>query len=296
MTSILVVLCVLAVAVVLWRLAVRLHDTERQVRELRLLRREIEEVRTDLDRGLGTTRAHVAALAAGEPPAREAILRGIPYRDIQPGEALALLERSPELVVLDVRTPAEFAAGHIPNARLIPIDELEDRLGELPARDTAMLVHCAAGGRSSAACELLGNRGFTRLYNLAGGMHTWTGPVVKDEAPASARAGETAIAYRGGPVTGEQVVGAIRECYDPEIPLNVYDLGLVYGIDIDEGAIAIRMTLTSQACPSARSIPEDVRGKVAALGQPNVTVDVVWDPPWHPSRISADGKQKLGLG
>jgi metal-sulfur cluster biosynthetic enzyme len=90
-------------------------------------------------------------------------------------------------------------------------------------------------------------------------------------------------------------VAAIRECFDPEIPLNVYDLGLIYGIDIDESRIGVRMTLTSEACPSARSIPEDVKRRIAALGQPNVTVDVVWDPPWHPSRISADGKQKLGL-
>ena len=89
---------------------------------------------------------------------------------------------------------------------------------------------------------------------------------------------------------------AIRECFDPEIPLNIYDLGLIYGIDIDQSAIAVKMTLTSEGCPSARTIPEDVRRKIAALGQPNVTVDVVWDPPWHPSRISPDGKQKLGLG
>src|SRR5581483_1141901 len=103
------------------------------------------------------------------------------------------------------------------------------------------------------------------------------------------------VTFRGGRVTESQVIGAIRECYDPEIPLNIYDLGLIYGIDIDEAAIAVKMTLTSEACPSARSIPEDVKRKIAALGQSNVTVDVVFDPPWHPSRISAEGKQKLGL-
>ena len=297
MSSLLVLACVVVLAAALWRLRVRLRDAEREVRELRLLRREIEEVRGDLDRGFGVTRAHVAAIAAGDPPAREAILRGTPYRDVQPDEALAMYERGPELFLLDVRTPAEFAAGHIPKAHLIPIDELEDRLAELPTRDTPILVHCAAGGRSSAAGELLGHRGFTRVMNLVGGMHAWAGPVARDDAPpppANAASG-TAIAYRGGAVSGEQVVGAIRECFDPEIPLNIYDLGLIYGIDIDADAIAIRMTLTSQACPSARSIPDDVKRKVAALGQAHVTVDVVWDPPWHPSRISADGKQKLGL-
>ena len=81
----------------------------------------------------------------------------------------------------------------------------------------------------------------------------------------------------------------------PGDPLNIYDLGLIYGIDIDESQIAIRMTLTSEGCPSARQIPEDVKRHVVALGQPNVSVDVVFDPPWHPSRISPAGRQKLGI-
>ena len=296
--SVFVLLVAVVLAVVLWRLAARLRDLDRQVRELRLLHREIEELRADLDRGLGVTRAHLAAVAAGEPPERDVILRGAPYRDVQPAEALALYEKTPGLLVLDVRTPAEFASGHIPNARLIPVDELEDRLGELPPKDTPMLVHCAAGGRSTTACQTLGQHGYTRLLNLVGGMHTWPGPRVQEAAvpePPPAAAGTT-VNYRGGPLSETQVVGAIRECFDPEIPLNIYDLGLIYGIDIDESGIAVKMTLTSEGCPSARTIPEDVKRKIAALGQPNVTVDVVWDPPWHPSRISPDGKQKLGLG
>jgi len=290
------VVAVLGVAAILWRLRSRARDLERQVRELRLVHREIEELRATVDRGLAVTRAHLAAVVAGEPPTREAIVRGTPYRDVQPPDALRLYETTPGLVVLDVRTPAEFSHGHIPNARSIAVDELEDRLGELPAKDTPMLVHCAAGGRSAAACELLGQRGWSRLMNLVGGLHGWQGPLVKESAapPASTPPG-TAITYRGGAVTGERIVDAIRECYDPEIPLNVYDLGLVYGIEIDESAIAIRMTLTSAECPAARTLPEDVKRRVAALGQPNVTVDVVFDPPWHPSRISEDGKQKLGL-
>jgi metal-sulfur cluster biosynthetic enzyme len=104
------------------------------------------------------------------------------------------------------------------------------------------------------------------------------------------------VAFRGGPVTEAQVVAALRECFDPEIPIDIYELGLVYGVEIDPEAIAVRMTLTSRDCPSARTIPEDVKQRIAALGQPNVRVEVVWDPPWHPSRISAAGKQRLGLG
>jgi metal-sulfur cluster biosynthetic enzyme/rhodanese-related sulfurtransferase len=291
---VLLFIAALVFAALLWRLARGLRDAERQLKEVRLLQHEIEELKAELDRGLAVTRAHLTAVAAGEPLERDVILRGAPCRDIQPAEALALYERTPGLFVLDVRTPAEFASAHIPRSHLIPLDDLEDRLHELPPRDTPMLVHCAAGGRSAAACEMLAQRGYAQLLNLVGGIQAWAGPTVAGESAPPPPAGTT-VSYRGGHVTGEQVVAAIRECFDPEIPLNIYDLGLIYGIDIDESAIAVKMTLTSEGCPSARTIPEEVRRRIAALGQPNVTVDVVWEPPWHPSRISPDGKQKLGL-
>jgi len=289
----------LGFAVVAWRLMRRVAAVEREVRELRLRGRELAELRDEASRALAVTRAHLAAVAAGEPPERQAILAGLAYRDIPPGEALTLYQEDPTLVVLDVRTREEHAAGHILRARLIPLDELEHRLGELPPRDTPILVHCAAGGRSAAACELLGRHGYTRLLNLAGGLHAWSGPRTQDGASVSAggapAAKPTAITFAGGPVSEAAIVEAIRECFDPEVPVNIYDLGLIYGIDIAPDAIAVRMTLTSEACPSARSIPDEVRQRIAALGQPNVSVEVVWDPPWHPSRISPEGKQKLGL-
>jgi metal-sulfur cluster biosynthetic enzyme/rhodanese-related sulfurtransferase len=296
MVASLALVVALCAALLAWRLRRRLADAEREVREARLLRREVDELRGEVGRALAATRAHLAAVAAGEPPARDAILHGTPWTDVQPGAALALWERSPDLFVLDVRSPAEWSRVRIPRAHLVPLDELEDRLGELPAKDAPVLVHCAAGGRSREACELLARRGYTRLLNLVGGLHTWPGP--REEAaapPSSSSLVGTAVTYHGGPVTAAQVVAAIRDCYDPEIPLNVYDLGLIYAIDIGDSAIAVRMTLTSESCPSARTIPEEVRQRVAALGQPNVSVDVVWDPPWHPTRISAEGKAKLGL-
>ncbi len=288
-------------AVVVWQLTQRLGAAERQLAEVRSFRRQQEDGRSQLERGLAVTRMHLADLAAGEPPPRDVVLRGAAYRSIEPAPALVLVQQQPALYVLDVRTPAEFAAGHIPGAHSIPVDELEDRLGELPPRDRTLLVTCAAGGRSTAACEVLAERGWTRMLNLAGGMHAWAGPRERDESgaapPAAPQPGATgtAVTYRGGAVQEAQVVAAIRECYDPEIPINIYDLGLIYGIDIEPEKIAIRMTLTSEGCPSARQIPEDVRRRVAELGQPNVSVDVVFDPPWHPTRISEEGKTKLGL-
>ena len=278
----------------LWR---RLAEVESRLVELRRLRTEVEETRGDLERRLALTRSHLARAAAGEPPPPEVVREGRAWEDVQAAPALVLYEQDPALFVLDVRTEAEFVSGHIPRAKLIPIDELEDRLRELPSAHTRMLVTCAAGGRSLQACHTLAEQGFTRLLNLVGGMHAWPGPRQErqpEPPPANLPEG-TAVAHRGGSITGTQVIDAIRDCYDPEIPLNIYDLGLIYGIDIDESAIAVKMTLTSEACPSARAIPEDVKKKVTALGQPNVTVDVVFDPPWHPSRISAEGKGKLGL-
>jgi metal-sulfur cluster biosynthetic enzyme/rhodanese-related sulfurtransferase len=290
---------VVALAFVVWRLSLRIGQAETKLAELRQLRREMEERTDELTRGLAVTRSHLVQVVAGEPPASEVIAQGRAYRDVEPAPALVMYEQQPDLFVLDVRTPAEFNSGHIPRAHLIPLDELEDRLKELPRKDAPMLVTCAAGGRSTAACQILADQGFTRLLNLAGGMHAWPGPTERDASipppPPVPKSLGTNINFRGGAVTGDAVVGAIRECFDPEIPLNVYDLGLIYDIDIDEQAIGIKMTLTSEGCPSARQIPEDVKRKVAALGQPNVTVDVVFDPPWHPARISDDGKQKLGL-
>ncbi len=289
-----------ALACAVWWLARRLAEVERRLGELRSVRRQLDDLRAESQRGLAVTRTHLAEVAAGDRPPRDVIVRGAAYRQIEPAPALVLYERHPDLFVLDVRTPAEFAAGHIPRARSIPLDELEDRVGELPPPDQQMLVTCAAGGRSIQACEILAERGWSRLLALAGGMHAWAGARERDAERASPPplppgAIGTTISFAGGPIGESDVVAAIRECFDPEIPLNVYDLGLIYGIDIDPSRIAIRMTLTSEGCPSARQIPEDVKRHVAALGQPNVSVDVVFDPPWHPNRISPDGKAKLGL-
>jgi metal-sulfur cluster biosynthetic enzyme len=161
-----------------------------------------------------------------------------------------------------------------------------------------MLVHCASGGRSATACHLLARHGYTRLLNLVGGMHGWPGPREGGRKASVAPPGTpvgASISHRGGPIDAQRVIAALRECFDPEIPLNIYDLGLIYAVDIDESAIAVKMTLTSEGCPSARTIPLNVKEKIVALGQPNVAVEVVWDPPWHPSRISATGKETLGL-
>ncbi len=94
-----------------------------------------------------------------------------------------------------------------------------------------------------------------------------------------------------------QVIEALQTCYDPEIPVNIYELGLIYGIAVDpSGTVAVTMTLTSPNCPSAQELPVEVKAK--AEGVPGVkaaTVDVVFDPPWDRDRMSEAAKLQLGL-
>jgi len=93
------------------------------------------------------------------------------------------------------------------------------------------------------------------------------------------------------------VVEALREIYDPEIPVNIYDLGLIYGIDVTEdGHIAITMTLTTPHCPVAESMPGEVEMRVGSVqGAGMVEVNLVWDPPWDPHKMSDEAKLELGM-
>jgi len=94
-----------------------------------------------------------------------------------------------------------------------------------------------------------------------------------------------------------EVIETIRTIYDPEIPVNIFELGLVYEVLVNlEGEVVVRMTLTAPACPVAETLPVEVEEKVRAV--PGVTkahVEVVWDPPWDMSRMSDEAKLELGL-
>ncbi len=97
-------------------------------------------------------------------------------------------------------------------------------------------------------------------------------------------------------VTKDQVIEVAKTCFDPEIPVDIWNLGLIYDIEVKEQAVNIRMSLTSQHCPAAKSMPDDLKNKIkTSLNIPEVTVEVVFDPVWTPERISEDGKRKLGI-
>ena len=110
------------------------------------------------------------------------------------------------------------------------------------------------------------------------------------------RADESVPADAGGDLY-EQVIEALKEIYDPEIPVNIYDLGLIYHVEITpEHHAKVKMTLTTPHCPVAESMPGEVELRVGAVpGIGDAEVELVWDPPWDPQRMSDEAKLELGM-
>ena len=106
------------------------------------------------------------------------------------------------------------------------------------------------------------------------------------------------IAPKPGPKPSEEaIIAAIAEVYDPEIPVNIFELGLIYAVDIqDDGQVKVEMTLTAPGCPSAQELPVQVREQVMTVpGVTDCDVDVVWEPAWDPSRMSEEARLQLNM-
>jgi FeS assembly SUF system protein len=100
----------------------------------------------------------------------------------------------------------------------------------------------------------------------------------------------------GDEAVREAVIAALREIFDPEIPVNVYDLGLIYGVEASEGHVIVTMTLTTPHCPVAESMPAEIELRVLSVpGVATCDVNLVWDPPWNPSAMSDEAKLELGM-
>ncbi len=115
--------------------------------------------------------------------------------------------------------------------------------------------------------------------------------------PAGSDAGAQAAPEGGGQALEKQVVDVLRTCYDPEIPVNIYELGLIYKVDVaPAGSVHVTMTLTSPMCPVAGSLPPEVEAKIRNVpGVTEAKVDVVWDPPWTPAMMSEAAKLQLNM-
>lgn len=96
--------------------------------------------------------------------------------------------------------------------------------------------------------------------------------------------------------TKEEVYEVLQNCYDPEIPVNIVDLGLVYDVEVNDDKVAVKMTLTAPGCGMGTMIASDAQQKILGLpGVKEASVDLVWDPPWDPSMMSDEAKQRLGI-
>ena len=102
-------------------------------------------------------------------------------------------------------------------------------------------------------------------------------------------------------ITQEEVLTALKDCYDPEIPVNIVDLGLIYGVRFepapgDKQDVTVDMTLTAQGCPAHVTIGEQVKARIEQIkGVRNANVNVVWNPPWTPERLSPAARKQLGI-
>jgi FeS assembly SUF system protein len=126
-------------------------------------------------------------------------------------------------------------------------------------------------------------------------------PPAQAEPPAD-RPGAEASSFSpstpaGAAVLRDNIVAALRTIYDPEVPVNIYDLGLIYNLDIDgDGRVDIQMTLTTPGCPVAASFPDPVEQRIYEVpGVQEVRVELVWDPPWTMDRLTEETKLELGL-
>jgi probable FeS assembly SUF system protein SufT len=162
------------------------------------------------------------------------------------------------------------------------------------AEGTPVIITQALGGTYTIVVE-----GSSSLFRVPAAEADALGKAHVNEAPAGTNGNGTG--KTDGPLTEDAIWAQLKTCYDPEIPVNIVDLGLIYSLEIKPqpasgNLVEVKMTLTAPGCGMGPSIAADAQRKI--LGIPGVTdaqVDVVWDPPWSAERISAEGKQKLGM-
>lgn len=166
----------------LWRCRAFARDLQQLKRAQYYSESRLKRIPEDIREAVQPLRWQLANLISGKPVLQELIVAGRLYADVTADEAQRLIEsnggyQSDTLLVLDVRTPKEFAAKHVSNAKLVPFEELDKRYrSDVPDTREKILVYCSSGERSRLACDLLGRAGYTNLYNIQDGLQAWRGP------------------------------------------------------------------------------------------------------------------------
>ena len=162
---------------------------------------------------------------------------------------------------------------------------------DLPA-DTKVTITHRLGGNFTVVCDF-------GMFRINGKDAEALGEEIPEETTKQKDDAEAAANHEGPPET-EKLWDALKTVYDPEIPVNIVDLGLIYSLDTqeDEGRhiIQVALTLTAPGCGMGPAIAEDARQRLATVpGVADANVEIVWDPPWHQDMISEEGKMQLGL-
>lgn len=119
---------------------------------------------------------------------------------------------------------------------------------------------------------------------------------LQESGPTSGEGHSSEEDSTAGPVTKEKVLEVLSDVYDPEIPIDIVNLGLIYGVDIDNGIVHVKMTMTAPGCPASAEIAAESRILIEELpGVESATIEIVWDPPWDPSKMSEDARQSMGF-
>lgn len=179
---IIAVLGIVLAGMALWRCRAFAKDLQQLKRAQYYNESRLKRVPEDIREAIHPLRWQLANLTSGKPVLRELIVTGRLYADVSAEDAQRLIEssggyQSDTLLVVDVRTPKEFAAKHVSNAKLIPFEELDKRYRtDVPDTREKILIYCSSGERSRLACDLLGRAGYTNLYNVQDGLQAWRGP------------------------------------------------------------------------------------------------------------------------
>jgi rhodanese-related sulfurtransferase len=153
-----------------------LKSIRKNIREVKdSIQSQVSWAKEDLRNDITGVKTVMKVFASGGRVTEDMIDDGKPFADISAADAVQFLQEHPETVVIDVRTSSEYQAGHIPGSKLIPVDEIENRMTEVPKDAQHVLVTCQGGGRSAAACQFLTEKGYTNLMNMYDGMGGWPG-------------------------------------------------------------------------------------------------------------------------
>jgi rhodanese-related sulfurtransferase len=163
-----------------WTSRSRLAALEQKLEELRRERAIRTADEEEVKESVSGLRKLVSQMAAGREVDSSMVLENRLFRNVTAADLQAKVESAGSAWVLDVRTPQEWAGGHIEGALHVPVDEVQKRLHEIPRDGREMFVVCAAGGRSAAAADFLSNRGYLNVFNVEGGMGQWRGSTVRD--------------------------------------------------------------------------------------------------------------------